>query len=106
MSEESKKFNGNEVLAEVCEQSAYAMRLLGTSREALLDSKVGEQFGGKPPRPVMMHAMSKALTEVNLPDVDHKKFVRGLISALVFLLEDDDVNLALKIKEDQFADGK
>lgn len=100
MSEESKKFGADEVFTEVLEQTTYALRLLGTSRQALLESNIGKQCEGKPPRLVMMHAISKAVTECDLLNFDHKKFLRGLISVCVYLLEDDDVNIALKIKQD------
>lgn len=98
MSEETKKFGSNEVLDELFEQSGYAIHLLGASRQALLDSKIAKDFNGKPPRHVVMHAVSRALTECEMPYLDHKKFLRGLISLCVFFLEDEDVNLALKIK--------
>lgn len=99
MSEE-KKYTVSEVGDELCEQSEYAIRILGASRKALSDSKIGEDFNGRIPRPVIMHAVSRALTEVNMPSLDQKKFVRGLVSLCVFLLEDEDVNIALKIKEE------
>lgn len=100
MSEETKKFSDSDVLSEVCEQSAFAMHILGASRQALLDSKIAKDFGGKPPRSVMMHAMSRAIEEADMSALDHKKLMRGLISLCVFFLEDDDVDLALKIKAD------
>ncbi len=106
MSEESKKFGSNEVLDELLDQSGYAIHLLGASRQALLDSKIAKDFNGKPPRPVIMHAVSRALTECEMPNLDHKKFLRGLISLCVFFLEDEDVNLALKIKEDLLKSDK
>ena len=106
MSEETKKFGSNEVLDELFDQSGYAIHLLGVGRQALLDSKIAEDFNGKPPRPVVMHAVSRALTECEMPQVDQKKLMRGLISLCVFFLEDEDVNLALKIKEDLLKSDK
>lgn len=97
MAEEIKP---NQVMTELCDQTSYAMRILGASREALNESSINKDFKGKVPRLIKMHAMSRALTECEMPDIDHKKFLRGLISVCVFLLEDDDVNLALKIKDD------
>ena len=98
MSENSKNFSRNDVLTEVYEQSEYAIKILHASRDALFDSKLAKQFNGKPPRPVIMHALSRALTECNSPDIDYVKFHRGVISLCFFLLEDDDVNLALNLK--------
>ena len=106
MSEETKKLGSDEVLNELFEQSGYAIHLLGAGRQALLDSKIAKDFNGKPPRPVTMYAVSRALTECEMPNLDHKKFLRGLISLCVFFLEDEDVNLALKIKEDLLKSDK
>lgn len=100
MSKQSKEFTHDDVFNEVYEQSAYAMRMLGASRQALLESHIGKEFGGKPPRAVMMHAMSRAMSECEMPGVDRKKLLRGLVSICVFLLEDEDVNLALRINEE------
>lgn len=94
------KVKTNELFDELDEQLRYATRILGTARLALFESKIGKQFGGKPPRPVIMHALSRGLTDCEMPDVDDKKFLRGLISLCLFYLEDKDVELALKIKEE------
>lgn len=102
----SKEFKPNEVMAELCDQTSYALDILGASREALNESNVGKDFKGKVPRSVKMHMMSRALTECVMPDIDHEKLMRGLISVCVFLLEDEDVNLALKIKTDLLDTGK
>lgn len=100
MSEESQNFSQSEVFKELCDQSVYALRILGAGRQALLESKIASDFNGKPPRTVMMHAVSRALTEVNNANLDREKLMRGLISLCIFLLEDEDVDLALKIKAD------
>ena len=96
---EKKKFTAEEVGDEVCEQIEYAIGLLSMGRQSLVDSNVGKDFDGKPPRSVLMHAVSRALTECDIP-VDREKFHRGLISLCIFFLEDEDVTLALKIKDD------
>lgn len=90
----------NKVFEELKEQLKYATGLLATARMALFDSKIAKQFNGKPPRPVIMHALSRGLTDCEMPDIDDKKFLRGLISLCLFYLEDKDVELALKIKEE------
>lgn len=100
MSEESKNLSAKDVLTELYEQSEYAIRILRASRDALFESKVGKEFNGKPPRPVIMHALSRALTDCRMPDIDNEKFLRGLISLCLFFLEDDDVNLALNLKKE------
>lgn len=99
MSAEKKKFTASEVGNEVCEQIEYAVNILKMGRTSLLDSNVGKGFDGKPPRSVIMHAVSRALTECDIP-VDLDKFHRGLISLCIFFLEDEDVTLALKIKDE------
>ena len=99
MSEEKKKISADEVYNELSEQVDYAVKLLKDSREALVESHIGKDFKFKPPRAVIMHAISRALTEVDLP-VDYPKLHRGLISLCLFFLEDDDVSLALKIKHE------
>lgn len=99
MSAEKKKFTLHEVHNEVCEQIEYAIALLQVCRQSLLESNVGKDFEGKPPRSVLMHGIARALTECNIP-VDREKFHRGLISLCIFFLEDEDVTLALKIKDD------
>lgn len=99
MSAEKKKFTASEVGDEVCEQIEYAITILKMYRESLIDSKVGKDFDGKPPRSVIMHAVARALTECDIP-VDLDKFHRGLISLCIFFLEDEDVTLALKIKDE------
>ena len=100
MSEETKNFSPNDVLTELYEQSEYAIKILRASRDALFESKVGKDFNGKPPRPIIMHAVSRALTDLNMPSIDYAKFHRGVISLCLFLLEDDDVNLALNLKKE------
>ena len=102
----SENISSNELFDELKEQMRYATGLLGTARHALFESKIGKQFGGKPPRPVIMHALSRGLTDCEMPDVDDKKFLRGLISLCLFYLEDKDVELALKIKEELSDTGK
>ena len=93
------KFTVEQVGDEVCEQIEYAINILKMGRTSLLDSNVGKDFDGKPPRSVIMHAVARALTECDIP-VDLDKFHRGLISLCIFFLEDEDVTLALKIKDD------
>lgn len=100
MSEETKNFSPKDVLTELYEQSEYAIRILRASRDALFESKVGKGFNGKPPRPVIMHAVSRALTDCKMPTLDYAKFHRGVISLCLFFLEDDDVNLALNLKKE------
>lgn len=100
MSQESNNFTRNQVIDELLEQTGYAIRLLQASRDALLESHIGKEFDGKPPRPVIMHAVSRALTDCTMPQVDYKKLHRGIISLALFFLEDEDVNIALKIKSD------
>lgn len=100
MSEESKNLSAKDVLTELYEQSEYAIHILRASRDALFESKVGKEFNGKPPRPVIMHALSRALTDCNVPNLDYVKFHRGVISLCLFFLEDDDVNLALNLKKE------
>ena len=97
---EKMNFTPKQVIDEVLEQTDYAVKTLRASREALFESNVGEDFKGKVPRPVVMHAISRALTEVKLPGLDYDKFHRGILSLVLFFLEDDDVNLALKIKKE------
>jgi len=101
MSVEKKKFTAHEVHNEVCEQIEYAVALLKTGRQLLLESNVGKDFEGKPPRSVLMHGIARALTECDIP-VDREKFHRGLISLCIFYLEDEDVTLALKIRDDLY----
>ena len=93
------KFTVEQVGDEVCEQIEYAINILKMGRTSLLDSNVGKDFDGKPPRSVIMHAVARALTECDIP-VDRDKFHRGLISLCIFFLEDEDVTLALKIRDD------
>ena len=93
------KFTAEQVGDEVCEQIEYAINILKMGRTSLLDSNVGKDFDGKPPRSVIMHAVARALTECDI-GVDLDKFHRGLISLCIFFLEDEDVTLALKIKDD------
>lgn len=100
MSEETKNFNHKDVLTELYEQSEYAICILRASRDALFESKVGKEFKGKPPRAVIMHAVSRALTDCKMPALDYAKFNRGVISLCLFFLEDDDVNLALNLKKE------
>ena len=98
MSEESKNFSQHQVFHDLLVDTQYAVRTLRTSREALSESKIGNDFGGKVPRAVVMHSMSRALTECKLPELDYDKFHRGVIALCLFFLEDDDMNLALKVK--------
>lgn len=100
MSEESKNFTSSEIFGELISQSEYATRLLSLSRRALIDSNIGKDFNGKPPRAVIMHAVSRALTEVNMPNIDQKKLLRGLISLCISFLEDEDIRLAMRIKDE------
>lgn len=97
MSAKKKKFTESEVVDEVCEQIEYAIGILNMGRQSLLESNVGIDFKGKPPRSVIMHAIARALTEVDI-GTDLDKFHRGLISLCLFFLEDEDVTLALKLK--------
>lgn len=99
MSAEKKKFTVEQVGNEVCEQIEYAIALLKAGRQSLLESNIGKDFDGKPPRSVIMHAVARALTECDIP-VNREKFHRGLISLCIFFLEDEDVTLALKIRDD------
>lgn len=96
----------SKVFKELKDQLKYATGLLGVAREALFESKIAKQFNGKPPRLVIMHAVSRALTNCEMPDIDDKKFLRGLISLCLFYLEDKDVELALQIKEDLLKSDK
>ena len=93
------KFTAEQVDDEVCEQIEYAINILKMGRTSLLESNVGKDFDGKPPRSVIMHSVARALTECDIP-VDLDKFHRGLISLCIFFLEDEDVTLALKIKDE------
>lgn len=93
------KFTAEQVGDEVCKQIEYAINILKMGRTSLLESNVGKDFDGKPPRSVIMHAVARGLTECDIP-VDRDKFHRGLISLCIFFLEDEDVTLALKIKDD------
>lgn len=105
MSAEKKKFTVDEVHNEVCEQIEYAVDLLQMGRQSLLESNIGKDFEGKPPRSVLMHGIARALTECDIP-VDREKFHRGLISLCIFYLEDEDVTLALKIRDDLYKTDK
>lgn len=93
------KFTAEQVGDEVCEQIEYAINVLKMGRTSLLESNIGKEFDGRPPRSVIMHAVSRALTECDIA-VDLDKFHRGLISLCIFFLEDEDVTLALKIKDE------
>lgn len=90
----------NEILEELKEELKYATLVLGTGREALIESKIGKGFDGKPPKLVTMHALSHSLAACDLPNLERDKFIRGLIALCVFYLEDEDVSLALKLKEE------
>lgn len=100
MSQESNNFTREQVIDELLEQTAYAVRILRAGRDALLESHIGKEFDGKLPKPVLMHAVSRALTDCIMPQVDYKKLHRGIISLTLFFLEDEDVNIALKIEDD------
>ena len=93
------KFTAEEVGNEVCEQIEYAIAILKMGRTSLLESNVVKDFDGKPPRSVIMHAVARALTEIDI-GTDLAKFHRGLISLCLFFLEDEDVTLALKLKDE------
>lgn len=97
--EKKKKFTIDEVGEEVCEQIKYAIDVLKMGRQSLVESNVGKDFDSKPPRSVIMHAVSRALTELDI-GLDLAKFHRGLISLCLFFLEDEDVTLALKLKDE------
>lgn len=99
MSAEKKKFTADEVGEEVCEQIEYAISILKMGRQSLIESNVGKDFDGNPPRSVIMHAVARALTEIDI-GVDLAKFHRGLISLCLFFLEDEDVTRALKLKDE------
>mgnify|MGYP003293528365 CR=1 FL=1 len=99
MAEESRNFSAEDVMSQLLEQTKYAINMLHASREALFESKIGDDFNGKVPRPVIMHAISNALTECKMPGLDYDKFNRGVISLCLFFLEDEDVNIALKMRE-------
>lgn len=100
MSQESNHFTHDQIIDELLEQTAYAIRMLSASRDALLESHIGKEFNWKVPKPVIMHAVSRALTDCIMPQVDYKKLHRGIISLVIFFLEDEDVNIALKIKKE------
>lgn len=93
------KFTVEQVGDEICEQIKYTINILKMGRTSLLESNVGKDFDGKPPRSVIMHAIARALTEIDI-GVDPAKFHRGLISLCLFFLEDEDVTLALKLKDE------
>lgn len=99
MSDNAKKITSNKVFRDLLEELPYAIELLCASRDSLLESHIGKSFDGKPPRSVIMHAVSRALTSDLVP-IDRTKFTRGVTALCLYLLEDEDVNLALKLKDD------
>lgn len=100
MSEESKGTPACKVLDDLVDDVQYAVDILRIGKAALLDSNIGKSFHGKPPRAVIMHAVSRALTSPEVDSFDSDKFRRGVIALCLFFLEDEDVNLALKIKNE------
>lgn len=100
MTKESEEFSAKQVMEDLVEDVKYATAVLGAGRAALLESNIGKSFNGKPPRVVMMHAISRALTSPEVESLDSDQFRRGVIALALFYLEDEDVNLALKIKDE------